>query len=95
MTQKTKQILIAIVGFVGGGFVLAVIGMAAQFWIATEVSAQLDDHTHSATTGPIRHDISVIKGDIEDINVNIDRALQSQQRFEEIFMEYLREQADE
>lgn len=94
MTQKTKQVLIAIIGFVGGGFVLAVVGMAAQFWISTEVSTQLNDHTHSATTAPIRNDISVIKNDIDDINTNIDRALQSQQRFEEIFMEYLREQAN-
>jgi hypothetical protein len=94
MTQKTKQVLIAIVGFVGGGFVLAVIGMAAQFWIATEVSAQLDDHTHSATTAPMRQDIAAIKTEVEAIDANVDRALRSQQRFEEIFMEYLREQAD-
>ena len=94
MTQKTKQVLIAIVGFVGGGFVLAVIGMAAQFWISTEVATQLADHSHTATTGPIRTDISAIRTDIDHINDNVNRALASQQRFEEIFMEYLREQAD-
>jgi hypothetical protein len=94
MTQKTKQLVIAIIGFVGGGFVLAVVGMAAQFWIATEVAAQLSDHSHTGSIAPIKNNIASIQTDIENINTNVDRALQSQQRFEEIFMEYLREQAD-
>jgi hypothetical protein len=94
MTQKTKQLAIAIVGFLGGGFVLAVIGMAAQFWIAGEVEAQLNSHTHTQTMSPIKTDIAAIKTEVEAIDANVDRALASQQRFEEIFMEYLREQAD-
>jgi hypothetical protein len=86
MTQKTKQILLYIAGFLGGGAFLAIVGMAAQFWIATVVATQIDDHTHTGAIGPIRNDISTIQTDIENINTNVDRALASQQRFEEIFM---------
>jgi gas vesicle protein len=94
MTQKTKNVVIAVVGFLGGGFVLAVVGMAAQFWIATEVANQLSDHTHSTEIRPVRDDILSIKTELESVNENLDRSLNQQRRFEEIFMEYLREQAN-
>jgi hypothetical protein len=93
MTPKSKTILqwvVTIVASLGG---LAVIGMAAQFWIATEVAAQLGS-VAIPDTGPIATDVATMKTSIGNIETNVNRALESQQRFEEIFMEYLRDEAN-
>jgi len=93
MTPKTKTVIISVGSFLGGGFVLAVLGMAAQFWIATEVKAQLDEIVIPDTT-QITTDVEVIKGSIENIETNIATALESQERFETIFTEYLINEAN-
>lgn len=94
MTQKTKQVFIAIVGFVGGGFILAVIGMAAQYWIANEIDRQYATHTHHIEMEPVRDEMRSVKQELDNINRNLSRGLDQQQRFEEIFMEYLRDQTN-
>lgn len=92
MTQKSKQAILWVVGSVlGGGIILTVIGMAAQFWISTEVEAQLMDVAIPDTT-QLSTDVEVMKGDISNINTNVQTAMESQQRFEEIFMQYLQDE---
>ena len=93
MTPKSKSIMIGVLSFLGGGFVLAVLGMAAQFWIATEVQAQLEEIIIPDTT-QITTDVEVIKGSIKNIEANIKTALESQERFETIFTEYLINEAN-
>lgn len=95
MTQKTKQLVIAVVGFLGGGIILAVVGMAAQFWIASEIAHQLGNHSHHHEIRPVRDDLTVLKGELQSMNSNLNRSLEQQRRFEEIFMEYLRDQAND
>jgi hypothetical protein len=97
MTPRTKQVAVWLGGSVlGGGLALATIGMAVQFWISTEVTAQLVtglEHDHSNTT-QIVADVATIKTKVENNGENIGRALESQQRFEELFIEYLQRQAE-
>jgi hypothetical protein len=97
MTQKIKHIAMWIGGsIVGGGLALTVIGMATQFWIATEVKTQLVTgmtHVHPATT-QLTTDVEVIRTSVTNIDGKIDTALESQQRFEELFIEYLQRQAE-
>jgi riboflavin synthase alpha subunit len=94
MTQKSKQIAMWVGGsIVGGGLALTIIGMAAQWWISTEVKAQLSNVVIPDTT-QITTDVEVIKGSISNIETNVQTALESQQRFEEIFMEYLQNERD-
>jgi len=62
--------------------------MAAQFWIANEVKAQVSELVIPDTSQMII-DIEVIKGSIGNIETNIETALESQERFETIFTEYL------
>ncbi len=88
MTPKSRSIAIGVLSFLGGGFVLAVLGMAAQFWIANEVKAQVSELVIPDTSQMII-DIEVIKGSIGNIETNIETALESQERFETIFTEYL------
>lgn len=88
--------IIAIGGSVGG---LAVIGMAAQFWISVEVKAQLTDHTAVMVesipdTDQITTDVAVIKSTVVAIEAKTDTAIENQRHFEEIFMDYLRNQAE-
>lgn len=93
MTPKSKSIIIGVVSFLGGGLVLAILGMAAQFWISSEVHAQLEDIVIPDTT-QITTDVEVIKGSIKNIETNIKTALESQERFETIFTEYLINEAN-
>lgn len=85
--------MIGVLSFLGGGFVLAVLGMAAQFWISTEVQAQLEEIV-IPDTSQITTDVEVIKGSITNIEANIKTALESQERFETIFTEYLINEAN-
>ena len=82
---------------VGGGIVLTVIGMAMQFWISTEVSAQLTTKFEGIIipdTAQLTTDVEVIKSTVLAIDGKADTAIASQQRFEEIFMNYLQNEAD-
>jgi len=94
MTPKAKKILswsASIFVALGG---LVVIGMAAQFWISTEVAAQLAlvPAVVVPDTAQLTTDVEVIKGSISNIEANVGTALASQQRFEEIFTQYLIDQ---
>jgi len=99
MTPKSKAItswIIAAGGAVGG---LAVVGMAAQFWIHTEVASQLDDHVRDMTgsmdvAAELTTDVASIRATVDAIDGKTDTAIENQQRFEEIFMEYLRNEAN-
>lgn len=82
--------ILTIGGALGG---LAVIGMAAQFWISTEVASQLKS-VSIPDTSQITTDVEVIKGSIANIESNVNTALESQQRFEEVFTEYLINEAN-
>jgi hypothetical protein len=95
MTERNKIVLgwmLTIIGGLGG---LTVVGMAAQYWISTEVSAQLLEHheVDSHVEPKLKTNIEVMKTEISGIAADVDTALESQRRFEEIFMEYLREEA--
>ena len=88
MTPKSRSIVIGAVSFLGGGFVLAVLGMAAQFWISIEVKAQVGKLVIPDTSQLIT-DIEVIKTTVLATSKKADTAIANQQRFEEIFTEYL------
>ena len=93
MTLKNNKVVqwtVAIIVGLGG---LAVIGMAGQWWISQEVKAQLANIDVPEEVVTMGTDVAVIKTDITNINTKVDQALQSQQRFEELFIEYLQEQA--
>jgi hypothetical protein len=67
--------------------------MAAQFWISTEVKAQLGEIT-IPDTAQLTTDVAVIKSTVLATDAKADQAIANQQRFEEIFMEYLQNEAD-
>jgi hypothetical protein len=75
---------------------LTIIGMAAQFWISTEVKAQLDDIPEIVIpdTTQLTSDMAAVKATVEAIDGKADTAIENQQRFEEIFMEYLQNEAN-
>lgn len=89
MNLQNNRVVQGIIGLGG----LAVVGMAAQWWISTEVASQLEAAAIPDTT-QLTTDVEVIKGDISNISANVNVALESQQRFEEIFMEYLQNEAN-
>jgi len=93
MNPKTSKILgwvLSIGGALGG---LAIVGMAAQFWISIEVKDQLADVT-IPDTSQLTTDVEVIKSTVLAIDGKADTAIASQQRFEEIFTEYLINEAN-
>jgi hypothetical protein len=98
MTPKTKTALgwiLTIGGSLGG---LAVVGMAAQFWISVEVKDQLHGHVEDMSgsmdvAADLTTDVASIKATVVAIDSKTDTAIENQQRFEEIFMEYLRNEA--
>ena len=93
MNPKTSKILgwIAVgFGSLGG---LAVIGLAAAYWIHLEVRSQLTDVSIPDTT-QLTTDVEVIKSTVLAIDGKADTAIESQQRFEEIFTEYLINEAN-
>ena len=94
MTQKAKSIAMWVGGsIVGGGVALTIIGMAAQFWIATEVKTQLESITIPDTV-QLTTDVEVIKSTLIALDSKADTAIASQQRFEELFIEYLQRQTE-
>jgi hypothetical protein len=93
MNPKTSKILGWIVvgfGSLGG---LAVIGLAAAYWIHLEVKAQITDIIIPDTT-QITTDVEVIKSTVLAIDGKADTAIANQQKFEEIFMDYLANEAN-
>lgn len=93
MTPKSKQALTwvgVIFGSLGG---LAIVGLAAAYWIHLEVRSQLTGVSIPDTT-QITTDVEVIKSTVLAIDGKADQAIASQQRFEEIFMEYLTNEAN-
>lgn len=99
MTPRIKLVSGWVAAVLGGGLGLAIIGMAAQFWISTEVKAQLTDHIAEMTasipdTAQLTTDVEVIKSTVVANGAKADIAIANQQRFEEIFMEYLRNEAN-
>lgn len=93
MTPKSKQALTwigIIFGSLGG---LAIVGLAAAFWIHLEVRSQLADVT-IPDVSQITTDVEVIKSTVLAIDGKADTAIASQQRFEEIFTEYLINEAN-
>lgn len=93
MTPKTKQAAtwIGIVFSALGG--LVIVGLAAQFWISVEVKSQLKDVAIPDTT-QLTTDVEVIKSTVLAIDGKADTAIANQQRFEEIFTEYLINEAN-
>ena len=99
MTPKSKSVIgwiTAIGGSLGG---LAIIGMAAQFWISVEVKSQLHGHVEDMAgdmdiAAGLTTDVASIKATVAGIDSKTDTAIENQQRFEEIFMEYLRNEAN-
>jgi hypothetical protein len=93
MTPKSKSIVIGVGSFLGGGLVLAILGMAAQFWISVEVEAQFKKVIIPDTSQLIT-DIEVIKTTVLATDKKADKAIENQERFEEIFTEYLINEAN-
>ena len=94
MTPKAKKALswsVSIFVALGG---LVVVGMAAQFWISTEVAAQVKALPIVVVpdTTQLTTDVEIIKNSIANIESNGSAALESQQRFEDIFTQYLIDQ---
>lgn len=92
MNPKTSKILGWIAVIFGGLGGLAVVGLAAGYWIHLEVQSQVKEISIPDTSQLIT-DVEVIKGSITNIETNIGTMTSSQQRFEIIFMEYLAKEA--
>ena len=69
------------------------LGMAIQFWISVEVKAQLKEIT-IPDVSQLTTDVAVIKSTVLATDKKADTALANQQRFEEIFTEYLINEAN-
>jgi hypothetical protein len=67
--------------------------MAGQWWISQEVSSQLAE-VSIPDTAQLTTDVEVIKSTVLAIDDKADTAIESQQRFEEIFTEYLINEAN-
>jgi hypothetical protein len=67
--------------------------MAASFWISLEVKSQLADVIIPDTT-TLTTDVEVIKSTVLAIDGKADTAIANQQRFEEIFTQYLINEAN-
>lgn len=91
IVKKYGGWIIVTFGALGG---LAVIGMAAQWWISQEVKAQVSDIV-IPDTSQLTTDVEVIKSTVLAIDGKADTAIASQQRFEEIFTEYLINEANQ
>jgi len=89
MTLKNNWMVQSIIGLGG----MAVLAMAAQFWISIEVKSQLADITIPDVT-QMTTDIEVIKTTVLATDEKADTAIANQQRFEEIFTEYLINEAN-
>ena len=92
MTPKTTKYLTIVGSVLGGGLGIAILGFAMQFWISQNVKAQVDDIVHPidiAEAQQLLIDISSIKLGLEHIDENLDTALESQERFEKQFTDYL------
>lgn len=88
MTPKSKQAAVWIGTIFGAFGGLAIVGLATQFWISVEVKAQISELTIPDTT-QLTTDVAVIKSTVLANSSKADTALENQQRFEEIFTEYL------
>jgi len=84
MILKNNRMIQAVVGLGG----MAVVAMAGQWWISQEVKSQLSN-VSIPDTGQITTDVEVIKSTVVAMDGKIDTAIENQQRFEEIFTEYL------
>ena len=92
MTPRTIKTLMLVGGFLGGGVLLGILGFAMQFWISINVAAQIDDII-IPDTGQLTTDVATLTLSVEHIEGDIATALASQQRFEELFIEYLQREA--
>lgn len=88
MTLKNNWIQ-GIVGLVS----LGVLAMAGQWWISQEVKSQLAN-VSIPDTGQLTTDVEVIKTTVLSTAEKADTAIANQQRFEEIFTEYLINEAN-
>lgn len=88
--QLNNNWVVTVIVALGG---TAVLGMAGAWWVNQEVQEQLAAAAIPDTT-QLTTDVAVIKGDIANINANVALSLEAQQRFEEIFMEYLQSEAN-
>lgn len=88
MTLKNSWIQ-GIVGLVS----LGVLAMAGQWWISQEVKSQLAD-VSIPDTSQLTTDVEVIKTTVLATAEKADTAIANQQRFEEIFTEYLINEAN-
>jgi hypothetical protein len=96
MTPKSKQIATwigIIFGALGG---LAIVGLAAGYWIHLEVQSQVEDIPAIVVpdVSQLTTDVEVIKSTVLAIDGKADTAIANQQRFEEIFMDYLANEAN-
>ena len=88
MTLKNNWVQ-GIVGLVS----LGVLAMAGQWWISQEVKSQLAN-VSIPDTGQLTTDVEVIKTTVLATAEKADTAIANQQRFEEIFTEYLINEAN-
>jgi hypothetical protein len=89
MNLKTSNVVQGVIGLVS----LGVLAMAGQWWISQEVSSQLAE-VSIPDTAQLTTDVEVIKSTVLAIDDKADTAIESQQRFEEIFTEYLINEAN-
>ena len=89
MTLKNNWIVQSIIGLGG----MAVLAMAGQWWISQEVKSQLAE-VSIPDTSQLTTDVEVIKTTVLATSAKADTAIANQQRFEEIFTEYLINEAN-
>jgi hypothetical protein len=88
MTLK-NNVVQGVIGLVS----LGVLAMAGQWWISQEVSSQLAA-VSIPDTAQLTTDVEVIKTTVLATSAKADTAIANQQRFEEIFTEYLINEAN-
>lgn len=89
MTLTKNSVIQGAIGLVSVG----VLAMAGQWWISQEVKSQLSAIS-IPDTSQITVDIEVIKTTVLSTSDKADTAIANQQRFEEIFTEYLINEAN-
>lgn len=89
MTLTKNSMIQGVIGLVS----LGVLAMAGQWWISQEVKSQLANIS-IPDTSQITVDIEVIKTTVLATSGKADTAIANQQRFEEIFTEYLINEAN-
>ncbi len=96
MNPKTSKILGWIAVVFGGLGGLAIVGLAAGYWIHLEVQSQVKDIPVVVVPDitQLTTDVEVIKSTVLAIDGKANTAIENQQRFEDIFLNYLANEAN-